>query len=135
VTPRQPFIRTRPLDLAARMAAFFAVALLTFAGVKSTVMQALDAAAVPMTVSCPDMPGMVMSVPAKGGDAANKSTAATCAFCVAAANVALQSVAEPIPAPTCVAWVAPPRVSDHSPRGPPLVQPKARGPPISLQTV
>jgi hypothetical protein len=120
------------------MAAFFAVALLTFAGVKSTAMQALDAAAVPTTVSCPDMPGMVMTVPApitKGGDGAHKTTAATCAFCVAAAHAPLHTVTEPLRAPIAVAWIAPPPVSDHSPRGPPLVQPKARGPPASLQTV
>ncbi len=120
------------------MAAFFAVALLTFAGVKSTVMQAVADGAPPIatavTMPCPDMPGMVMSVPTKGGDA-HKAAPATCPFCVAAAHVALQSLAAPIPTPTSVAWIAPPTVADHSARGPPLVQPKARGPPISLQTV
>jgi len=139
VTPRQPFATTRPLQLAARMAAFFAVALLTLAGVKSTVMQAQGAApqagAATTLVACPDMPGMVMTVPAKDAGAAHKTTPATCAFCVAAANVALQSLAEPIPAPIAVAWIAPPPVSDHSARGPPLVRPKARGPPTSLLTV
>ena len=138
VTPRPPFAGKRPLDLAARMAAFFAVALLTLAGVKSTVMQALDTApaqAATTVVACPDMPGMVITVPAKGADTGHKSTAATCPFCVAAAHVPLQSVAEPIPSPTCVAWIAPPPVADHSARGPPLVQPKARGPPQVLQTV
>jgi hypothetical protein len=136
VTSRQPLARTRPLDLAARMAAFFAVALLTLAGVKATVMQAQADSAPPMTVAmaCPDMPGM--GDMAKGnGDAGHKTTAATCPFCIAAAHVPLQSLAEPIPAPACVAWIAPPLVSDHSPRGPPRVQPKARGPPASLQIV
>lgn len=122
------------------MAAFFAVALLTLAGVKSTVMQAQAAAppaaaAATTLVACPDMPGMVMTVPAKDAGGAHKTTPATCAFCVAAANVALQALAEPIPAPTSVAWIAPPPVADHSARGPPLVRPKARGPPASLQTV
>ena len=119
------------------MAAFFAVALLTLAGVKSTVMQALDAAppvAATVAAPCPDMPGMVMSAPGKD-NAAHKTAPATCAFCVAAAHVALHSLAEPIPTPTSVAWIAPPPVSDHSARGPPLVRPKARGPPTSLQTV
>ena len=120
------------------MAAFFAVALLTLAGVKSTVMQAqADSAppmAAPMATPCPDMPGMVMADMAKGGGA-HKTAPATCPFCVAAAHVALQSLAEPVPTPTCVAWVAPPPVSDHSARGPPLVQPKARGPPPPFQTV
>lgn len=145
MTARPSFARTKffarksPLDLAARMAAFFAVALLTLAGVKSTVMQALDAGAPPVAattvVACPDMPGMVMTAPAKGSDTAHKTAPATCAFCVAAAHVPLQALAEPIPAPSCVAWIAPPPVSDHSARGPPLVQPKARGPPSVLQTV
>ncbi|MGZ6048862.1 MAG: DUF2946 family protein [Phenylobacterium sp.] len=115
------------------MAAFFAVALLTLAGVKSTVMQAQELAPSVMPADCPmQMAGMKGMA---GGDQAHKSTAATCAFCFAAANAPLQSVAEPIEAPVSVAWAAPPPVSDHSPRGPPLVRPKARGPPISLQTV
>ncbi|WP_324358072.1 DUF2946 family protein [Phenylobacterium sp.] len=126
------------------MAAFFAVALLTFAGVKSTVMQAVAdgtaPASAPMAMPCPDMPGMDMSampgMGAKPGDAAKKAAAAAnCPFCVAAAHVALQSLAAPIPTPTSVAWIAPPPVSDHSARGPPLVRPKARGPPAPYQTV
>lgn len=121
------------------MAAFFAVALLTLAGVKSTVMQAVAdgtaPASAPMAMPCPDMPGMDMASMTKAGDAAKKTAPATCPFCIAAAHVALQSLAEPIPTPTSVAWIAPPPVSDHSARGPPLVRPKARGPPTSLQTV
>jgi hypothetical protein len=142
VTPRQAFFGKQPLHLAARVAAFLAVALLGVAGVKSTVMQALDVAPAKVASACPmgmpDMPGMDMSAPAGKADksgAAQKSSPATCPFCVAAAHVSLQSLAEPIPAPVSVAWIAPPPVSDHSPRGPPLVQPKARGPPIVLQSV
>jgi hypothetical protein len=118
------------------MAAFFAVALLTLAGVKATVMQAVADGAPPAATAtaCPDMPGMVMADTAKGG-AAKTTAPATCPFCIAAAHVALQSLAEPIPTPTSVAWIAPPPVSDHSARGPPLVRPKARGPPTSPQTV
>jgi hypothetical protein len=132
VISRQTLVRTtRPLHLAARVAAFFAVALLTLAGVKSTVMQAQDAApkavAMAMPADCPMR--MADTAPA------HKSTPAACAFCVAATNVSLHAVAEPVPTPVSVAWIAPPPVSDHSPRGPPLVRPKARGPPISLQTV
>jgi hypothetical protein len=131
VTPRQPFAKIWPPHFAASLAAFLAVGLLVFAGVKSTVMQAQAAAPSTVAVACPDMPGMVM--PAKADP--HKSAAATCSFCIAAANVALQSVAEPIPAPIAVAWIAPPPVADHSARGPPSFQPKARGPPAPLQTV
>jgi hypothetical protein len=142
VTPRQAFFGKPPLSLAARLAAFLAVGLLAIAGVKSTVMQALDAAPVKVATACPmgmaDMPGMDMSGASDKADksgAAQKSGAATCPFCVAAANVSPQSLAEPIPAPVSVAWIAPPPVADHSPRGPPLVQPKARGPPSVLRNV
>ncbi len=146
MTPRNAFARpgvgTRPLNFAARLAAFLAVGLLTFAGVKSTVMQALDSAPAKMASACPmgmpDMPGMDMSAPSGKADKSGggqTSGAETCPFCVAAAHVALQAVAEPIPAPVSVAWVAPPPISDRSARGPPLVQPRARGPPIVLQTV
>ena len=142
MTPRQAFVGKQPLSFAARLAAFLAVGLLAFAGVKSTVMQALDAAPAKVATACPmgmsDMPGMEMSGASGKADksgGAPASSMANCPFCIASAHVALQTVAEPIPAPISVAWIAPPPVSDHGPRGPPLVQPKARGPPILLQTV
>jgi hypothetical protein len=114
------------------VAAFFAVALLTLAGVKSTVMQAQDLAPKSVAMAMPaDCPMQMADM--KGP--AHKSSPATCAFCVAAAHVALQSLAEPLAAPVSVAWIAPPPVRDHSARGPPLVRPKARGPPEILQTV
>jgi Protein of unknown function (DUF2946) len=139
VTPRQAFFGKPPLNLAARLVAFLAVGLLAVAGVKSTVMQALDAAPAKVATACPmGMPGMDMSDASAKADrsgSAQKSSPATCPFCVAAANVSLQSLAEPIPAPVSVAWTAPPPVSDHSPRGPPLVRPRARGPPNVLRNV
>lgn len=131
MSSRRSFAKTWPLLVAARFAALLAVGLLVFAGVKSTVMQAQAAAPSTVAAACPDMPGMVM--PAKADP--HKSAPATCSFCIAATSVALQSVAEPIPAPIAVAWIAPPPVADHSARGPPLVQPKARGPPVPVQTV
>lgn len=157
MTPRQPFARKPlagkpfagkpfagkpPLHLAARFAAFLAVGLLAIAGVKSTVMQALAAAPAKVATACPmgmpDMPGMDMSsAPDKSGKSggAPASSMANCPFCIASAHVALQTLAEPIPAPVSVAWIAPPPVADHSARGPPLVQPRARGPPSLLENV
>lgn len=116
---------------AAYAAAFCAMALLAFAGVKSNVMQAAAATA-PAGATC----GMAMGAMATGGASSPDKPGkpgkahAICDFCAAAAHApAFGFAPPPVTAPSCVgyAFLAPGR--SPGPRGPPAFQPRARGPP------
>ena len=115
---------------AAMTAAFLAVALLSFATIKSVVMQAADASPF---ASAHCMAGMAMDGGGKTSPA--KSAASACAFCSVAAHAALVSVAEPIACPVSMVWRPRPLPRASGIRGPPEHVPSARGPPLSPETV
>jgi hypothetical protein len=110
----------------ASAAALLAVALLAFAVIRSTVMQAQAATPWGMAPIC--------SVENAGGhdDYPRKAPLASCRFCTAAAHVPLPPVAKPFPTPVCVLW----RTAVAAPApllrqlGAPL--PRARGPPDAV---
>ena len=118
---------TRPRHAA--WLALLAMALLTFAGVRSTVMQA----SMSRPGACAEMAGMAMDHTAgrHGGSAPAKS--APCEFCAAAAHVAVEStgvrLVPPRSAVTFARYAAP---ASSGPRGPPFRAPTARGPPERL---
>lgn len=106
------------------VAALLAVALLLFAGVRSTLMQAQTAAS-PRggTPSCMNMGG------ARGAPSKPEKPAKACAFCAVAAHLPVCGSA-PAPAPPAtVAWLAWRPAAGLGPRGPPALDPRARGPP------
>ncbi len=113
-------------------AAFLAVALFSFAFTQSLVMQASDG--MPgMTVVICTAQGAVQ-VNADHGVPAGKSQQ-TCPFCAAASHAPLCASTDPIPQATAVAWTAYPALRPLGPRGPPALEPNARGPPAAILTI
>jgi hypothetical protein len=116
--------RGRPFR-AAWASALIAVALLSFASIKSIVMQAADAS--PMAGAlC--MAGMTMDGGA-GKQSPAKNATVACAFCSVAAHAALITVTEPVACPVSVIWRPKPLARANGVRGPPEHVPSARGPP------
>ena len=116
---------TRPASrLRTVFAAFLALALLGFAQVRSTTMQAAELAGVDCGMSAAAMAGM-------GGDHATpgKAQHAACPYCAAAAHAPVSALAPTLPAPTVVAWTPEAAAAPPPARGPPALQPRARGPP------
>lgn len=109
--------------LPAYAAALLAVALLAFAVVRSTVMQA--EAATPWGAA------PICSAGEAGGPGADprQSALASCSFCMAAAHSPLQAVAQPFAAPVCVRWLSFAQVQTSVLRQPDAIAPRARGPP------
>ena len=112
--------------------ALAALVLLTWAGVRSTVMQAAMAAPAPAS-ACAEMGGMgAMAAPARPG-APFKSTPskpAACPWCDAAAHAPLDVVvARPAPPAHAVSFAAYAAPRSSGPRGPPARRPSARDPP------
>lgn len=111
--------------------ALIALVFFTWAGVRSTVMQAAmaDPAA---AETCREMAGMsAMASSHPGGAAKSTPARTTCPWCAAAAHPPLGAVAaRPAPPVHAVAFAvyAAPRAS--GPRGPPARRPSARDPPI-----
>ena len=123
--------RGRPFR-AAWASALLAVALLSFATIKSAVMQAADASPF---ASAHCMAGMAMDGGAGGKTSPAKSAASACAFCSVAAHAALITVAEPVACPAAVVWRPRPLADANGVRGPPEHRPSARGPPPHPETV
>lgn len=117
-------IKGRVLRTLTHAAALLAVALLAWAAVRSTVMQAEAATPWGMAPIC-------SAGDAGGHDADPRQAAlAACSFCMAAAHVPLQAAVHPVPTPVCIRWV-PARVrAIVFPRQPQAPRPRARGPPI-----
>jgi hypothetical protein len=135
---------------AACLLSLLTLALFSFAGARSVVMQATMSGPVMSgpVMSGPVMPGLAMSgpamslpmcgnlagahaSPAKGGV---HQTAAACAFCAAAAHAPVCSDANLLRSAVSVAWILYTPASNLGPRGPPDVAAKARGPPPALLT-
>ena len=131
---------TRPTARSAfsTVAAFLAVALLAFAGVKSTVMQAQMAQAESLALCGPGstMAGMDMGADESGAksDPARSAAHKACDFCSAAAHAPTLSFAAVFHAPTAVAFHPAAVVASLGPRGPPSFRPTATGPPGFLTT-
>lgn len=126
------------------MAALLALAMLSYASIRSAVMQAVMAAGDASSPAAADMTGMSMAGMSMEGRGAEASTAlqgrnaahrhghghkAACPYCAAAAHAPTMTVVSPLRA--CVAFVftAFRVAASRGPRGPPAVQPRARGPP------
>lgn len=106
-----------------RLAALVAVALLTLAGVRATVMQAGETlGAMPMCVAGAAHDTRSDPTPGKAH--------AACEFCAAAAHAPVSADAPTLSAPVAVAWFATPPVFALGPRGPPAFRARARAPPL-----
>jgi hypothetical protein len=126
-------------------AALLAVALFAFAAVQSVVMQAVMAAEPDMAMSMADMPGMSMPMPGcpnmgamqtdSGHGSQTDKGQAVCPYCAAAAHLPLCAGAPAIPLVSAVAWAAYTVSPSLGPRGPPALEPKARGPPETPLTL
>jgi hypothetical protein len=123
--------RGRPFR-AAWASALIAVALLSFASIKSVVMQAADASPF---ASAHCMAGMAMGVAGAGKQSPAKTAASACVFCSVAAHAALITVAEPVACPVSVIWRPKPLAYANGVRGPPEHVPSARGPPTFPEIV
>ena len=122
-----------------------AVLLQADAVVKSAVMNLIgmpaQAASVTLDMAMP-MP-MLMGAPAMGaahvchpGKPTGRPDAphgkpANCGYCAAAAHAPLLAFAEPVRPSCAVAFTEFRDLGVHGPRGPPALQPRARGPPLS----
>jgi hypothetical protein len=132
--------------------ALLAVALFSFATVRSVSMQAVMAASstpMPMPMSMPMPASMPMSAgtpvspcgamsadPARDRDPApHKKVPATCPFCAAAAHAPICTTSAVVRPSSTVAWAAYARLSPLGARGPPAFTPKSRGPPAPALTV
>lgn len=111
------------------LAALVAIALLSFAGVRSDVMQASMGAQTPM----PDcgMGRMHMEGSRKSAPAA---PAKMCSYCAVAAHAPALTTVEPLLAPVAIAYMPWPPVASLGARGPPAFEARARGPPSLLFT-
>ncbi|HEX4097427.1 MAG TPA: DUF2946 family protein [Caulobacteraceae bacterium] len=108
-----------------RLAALFAVALLSFATVRSLVMQAAAGSGQPI---CSTASGA-----GHGASGAGKSKQAVCSFCAAAAHPPVSPCAAPVLAPSAVVWRPDPPAPAKDLHARPTPTPKARGPPGALQ--
>ena len=128
--------------------------MLSYASVRSTVMQvemASPAAAEPlhdggtvsaaipgMNMSSMDMAGMAMphAKPARPHAAKHGSSGpATCPYCSVAAHMPILGGVALFRVPTAFTFAAFRVVASHGPRGPPALQPRARGPPTDPLTL
>lgn len=128
-----------------RVAAMLAVALLSFAGVKSAVMQVQMAVAPAADCGMSSTTGMTMAGMTMAGmaarhaasDAAKAPTPAgkgDCPFCADAANAPLIAYVQPLRPPASTIFVVAAARPPLGARAPPALQPRARGPPSPLQT-
>jgi hypothetical protein len=125
--------------------ALLAVALFSFATVRSVSMQAVMAASstpMPMPMSMPasmpmSMRGPISTCGAMGADPAapHKKVPATCPFCAAAAHAPICTAFAFVLPSSTVAWAAYAALRPLGARGPPAFTPKSRGPPALLLTV
>ena len=130
---------TRPAarSVFSRAAAFLAVALLAFAGVKSTVMQAqmAQAQAQAQGLCGPGFGQMAaMDMGTAHHDPSQAAAHRACAFCSAAAHAPLLSLAATFRVPAAVAFSLAVITASLGPRGPPSFRPTATGPPTFLTT-
>jgi len=125
-------------NMAAWVAALLAVLLLNYASVVSSTMQVEMALPVAMGPLCAPAPASPSAAKAASGRlvVAHPQTShehpAVCAFCSAAMHApTLGSVLSLRPS-VAVLFAGYSTVSAHGPRGPPALQPRARGPPSDL---
>lgn len=134
---------TRP-SLGAFTAALVALLVLTYASVVSNVMQvemALPGGMTPLCTGHPlggsmaiiALPGMSM---ARAGPVAphidtksDHGHQKDCPYCAAAAHLAILGSTTPVLASVAFVFAALHLTASHGPRGPPQLQPRARGPP------
>jgi len=128
----------------ATTAALFALLMLSFASVRSIVMQAVMA---PSTATVPicgqidasnagavTMAGMRMQRAIDGSvqdhqPGAPQQHQAACAYCAAAGHAPILAQSVPLRLATPCVFTAYQQVASHGPRGPPAQPPRARGPP------
>jgi hypothetical protein len=123
-------MRPKTPNLGAIAAALIAMLMLTYASVASSVMQVEMAASAGMGPLCLAAPG-----PSNAKSATHHGKEAVCPYCSAAAHAPVLTSATPLRLAVSVVFSAYPLVSSHGPRGPPALQPRARGPPPSVPTL
>lgn len=122
----------RPMSAIVRTAhvlALCAMALLSYATVRSTLMQA---SMTQVAETCGEvMPGMA-GMTSKAVHPGKGKAAQSCEFCAAAAHAPLHTVAPTLATPAAVAWSPHLAWRTSGPRGPPTRPAHARGPPSTL---
>jgi hypothetical protein len=78
-----------------------------------------------------DMPGTSGAAHHTGNGAGAKHQG-VCPYCAAAANPPIMMTAPPFRAPTTFAFLTFQTVQPLGPRGPPVAEPRARGPPAAI---
>jgi hypothetical protein len=144
-------MNTTKRSIGALAAALIALLMLTYASVLSSVMQVEMAlpggmttplvtghpTAVAMTTM--DMPGMSIasasSTPPHAAPKGDHGHQSDCPYCAAAAHLAILGGVTPVLVSTTFVFAAFHLTASHGPRGPPQVQPRARGPPTRPMSV
>ena len=128
-----PNMGTRgPVQRMTHVMACLALALFTYATVKSVVMQAAAVAPHVAMTMCLDMPmGHMDAKPIAQSEKGGK----TCVFCDASSHAPLCSFAAVVPATSAIAWQTYTALRPLGPRGPPSFVANARGPPQAALTI
>ncbi len=125
--------------------ALFALLMLSYASVQSTLMQ-ISGPAQPMAgMLCGQMPASgvspamsmanTMDMGRQGHPPAHDvGHKAPCPYCETAAHIPLVTFSPPVRPPSACVFVAFQTLADHGPRGPPTLEPRARGPPQPFTT-
>jgi predicted metal-binding membrane protein len=137
-------MHTTKRSIGAFAAALIALLMLTYASILSSVMQvemALPGGMTPLVTGPPapaampnmDMPGMSMEsaspTPHHAAPKGDHGHQSDCPYCAAAAHLAILGGVTPVLVSVAFVFAAFHLTASHGPRGPPELQPRARGPP------
>jgi len=142
-------MHTTKRSIGAFTAALFALLMLTYASAVSSVMQvemALPGGMTPLVTGQPaaamatmDMTGMSMAspnpTPPPAAPKGHHGHQSDCPYCAAAAHVAILGGTTPVLVSVAFVFAAFHLLASHGPRGPPELQPRARGPPTESMPV
>ncbi len=124
-------LRRGVIRSAARAMVMAALIMLSLAVGRSIVMQAADAAPGAAGILC-TAAGLTRATLDHGAPLHGKRPA--CPFCAVASHTPTDAAISPLPQASAIAWIAYPATPTNGARGPPILEPKARGPPTVLPT-
>ena len=117
--------------------------MLTYASIRSTVMQVEMASPAAMASLCGGKAGAMSGMgpardwtpPSAPGVKHGGVHSTACPYCAVAGHLPILGDATPLRVPTAFVFTAFRVVAGHGPRGPPTLQPRARGPPTDPLTL
>jgi hypothetical protein len=113
--------------------ALIALAMLNYAAVQSIVMQAVAGETASASSMCAQTSMAGMAMPGGGGVHTHGAQhRGVCPYCAAAANPPIMATVALVRVPASFVFVSFQVVESHGPRGPPTVDPRARGPPPAI---